>query len=183
MKNNIKAAALPILAVAAGLVFLACIGSCAISFLGIDDPVMLASSMLMIKIPHGATAITNDNSPGLPLPGGASDGYVFIVLQIPPEKAAELIENLKRSSNWHSLPLPEELAQHENLLQPSFGIEGTIPITTSTGYYLFIDSQTEGGDKQAFDLTIPFYNRPSYNFTFGLFNDQDGKLYLWRLDT
>jgi hypothetical protein len=186
MKNNIKTSIFPFMALVAGLIILACISACLISFLGLEDPVMLASSMFRVKLPNNTTVIANDNSPGLPFPGGASDGYVFIVLQISSEKIAEFTNTLKESSYWKSLPLSEELAQNENWLQPSIGIEETIPITTSTGYYLFIDSQEEYNKEhgeQYYDTSKPFYDRLSFNFTFGLFNDKDGKLYLWHIDT
>ncbi len=171
------------------LLILACIASCCVSALIPENPIKLGSSMSRVELPKGTTIVTdNDTGPGLPIPGGASDGFTFLVLQIPPEKIVEFTTTLKESSFWKPLPLPAELAEHERAIQPSIagGIEETIPIATSTGYYLFIDKQEEynkRSGKQVYPIETPFYERRSFNFTFGLFNDKDGKLYLWRLDT
>jgi hypothetical protein len=187
MKNNMKKSFLPITMGLLSLLILACITSCIFYALTPENPIDLASSMLRIKLPEGTTVVTNDDTgPGLPIPGGASDGYTFLVLQIPYEKIGEFTNILEASSYWKPLPLPIELAQHEEYLQPTFGIKATIPIATSTGYYLFIDSQEEYNKehgKQTYDTTRPFYERFSFNYTFGLFNDKDGKFYLWRIDT
>lgn len=166
---------------------LACIASCLLPIFIPENPIKLAASMAKVDIPKGATVLTNeDTGPGLPFPGGASDGYTFIVLQIPSEKFAEFTDALEASSRWKPLPLSSEFAGHEDEFQPAFDIDETIPITTATGYYFFIDRQAEYNrqeGEQVYDTTIPFYERWSQNFTFGLFNDQDGKLYLWRIDT
>jgi hypothetical protein len=171
------------------LVFLplACIASCLIPIFIPGNPIELAGSMLDIDIPKGTTVLTNDDTgPGLPFPGGASDGYTFIILQIPPEKSDEFINTLEASPLWKPLPLSPEFTGHEEEFQPAFDIEGTIPITTSTGYYFFVDWQAEHNKEsgeQVYDTTKPFYDRYSENFTFGLFDDKDCKLYLWRIDT
>lgn len=167
----------------------ACVVSCLVSLLVPQDPIKLARSISRVALPKGTTIVSNnDTGPGLPIPGGASDGYVFLVLQIPMEKIAEFTNTLSNSPDWKPLPVPAEFAEHERVLQPSIsgGIDESIPITTSTGYYLFIDHQAEYNKRTGRDsyaVATPFYERPSYNFTFCLFNDLDGKLYLWRLDT
>ena len=150
--------------------------------------IRLASSMLRTKLPKGTTAIVIDDSPGLPFPGGASDGYTFLILQIPPKKIAEFTNTLEESPIWKPLPLPARLAENEHFLQPRIigAIEETIPIDSSTGYYLFIDHQEEynkAHDSQTYDTAKPFYERSSLNYTFGMFDDKTGKLYLWSLDT
>ena len=103
-----------------------------------------------------------------------------MVLQIPPEKITEFSAKLHNASAWKPLPLPEEFAQNEHYLQPNrlFGVKGTIPITTAKGYYLFQDSQIG-----RYDTTKPFYERSSFNFTFALFDERDGKVYIWVLST
>ena len=185
--KKVKKYFLPVTAGLLVLLPLVCIGSCLFSVFVPVDPLELASSMSGVDLPKGTTVLTNnDTGPGLPVPGGASDRYTFIVLQIPPEKIIEFAGTLEKSSLWKPLPLSPEFAGHEDRLQPSFGIEETIPITTSTGYYLFVDYQEEYNKekgKQIYDTTKPFYERYSENFKFGLFNDKDGKLYLWRIDT
>jgi hypothetical protein len=153
-----------------------------------SNPVNLASSLLRTDLPQGTTVITNvDTGPGLPIPGGASDGYSFLVLQIPPEKTTGFAGKLK-SPLWKPLPLAPDLAKAERYLQPTImsGVEGNIPIATSTGYYLFFDRQEEYNrthSRQTYDTTRPFYERSSSNYTFGMFDDQSGKLYLWSIDT
>ena len=188
-ENNTRIFVLPITVGLSILLLLVCVVSC--FFLVFSDlitpqsPVEFASSALRIDIPKDTTVIVDNNDgPSFPL----GDGYSWMVLQIPTEKAIEFTNSLKKSPIWKPLPLPKELAEAEHYLQPTFefGLEGTIPITTSTGYYFFIDSQEEYNKrnaKQTYDTTEPFYKRPSFNFTFGLFDDQDGKLYLWSIDT
>lgn len=183
MRNNIKKFWLPVTAGLLVLLPLACIASCLISILIPRDPIKLARSFSEVELPKGTTIVmNNDTGPGLPIPGGASDGYTFLVLQIPPGKIVEFTATLEKSPLWKPLPLSAQLAeQEEGILQPSIsgGIEETIPIATSTGYYLFIDRQEEynkSSGEDVYDIATPFYKRYSYNFTFCLFNDQDGKL-------
>lgn len=189
MKNNIKKFWFPITAGFVVLSVLACMLSCLASVLIPEDPFKLASAIARVELPKGTTiASNNDTVPGLPIPGGASDGYAFLVLQIPPEKIAEFTSTLKKSPFWKPLPLSAELAEHEDVIQPSIagGVQETIPIATSTGYYLFIDHQAEYNKKtgkQVYEVATPFYDRYSYHFSFCLFNDKDGKLYIWNLDT
>jgi hypothetical protein len=156
------------------IVFVVAIGACVVDAFIPDSPVKYISSVLRIKIPKGTTVISDDYSePSFP----TGDGYSWTILQVPPEKITEFVSSIEASPIWKPLPLSSELASHEHYIQPAFmfGVEGEIPITTSEGYYVFIDRQ---------DNTIkPFYERPSFNYTFGLFNKKDGKLYFWNLDT
>lgn len=116
MKNKIKKFWVPITAGLLLLSVLGCMASCLVSILIPEDPLDLASSMSKVKLPKGTTILTNnDTGPGLPIPGGASDGYTFLVLQIPPEKIAEFTTTLKKSSFWKPLPLSSELAEHQNI--------------------------------------------------------------------
>lgn len=184
--NKLKKYFLPTFIGLLVLLLLACIASCLIPIFIPRNPIKLAGSMLDVDIPKGSTVLTNHDTPGLPIPGGASEGDTFIILQIPPEKIIEFADTLADSPSWKPLPLSPEFAGHEEEFQPSFGIEETIPITTSTGYYFFEDRQEEYNKKkgeQIYDTTKPFYERYSKNFTFGLFNDKDGKLYVWGIDT
>ncbi len=169
-----------------GILVLVCILSCVLPYIIPVNPIRIASSMLKVELPKGTTPVTSDDMPGLPIPGGASDGYTFLILQIPPEEITEFTGTLERSPFWQPLPLPAEIAKQEWLLQPSFDIKEEIPIATSTGYYLFRDYQDEYNQRkgeQIYDTETPFYERHSFNFVFGLFNDKDGKLYLWELNT
>lgn len=166
-----------------GIIFVLIL-TCVISILIPENPIAIASSMIRSDLPKG-TAIVNDDYDGPSFPLG--DGYTWIVLQIPAEEISRFKNSLAETPYWKSLPLPTELAENERYLQPSFfGVNETIPIDTSTGYYLFIDHQEEynkAQKRQAYDTSIPFYKRASLNYTFGLFNDKDGRLYLLRFDT
>ncbi|MFZ5856375.1 MAG: hypothetical protein ACOYZ6_06055 [Chloroflexota bacterium] len=165
-------------------VFLLLILACIISFVIPTNPITLASSMAQVDIPTGVTVRTNDDTgPGLPIPGGASDGYTFLVIQIPPAKISEFSQTLTNSNIWKPLPLPQEFIDNEWLLQPD---NGTIPLDTLKGSYLFVDRQdsyNKNHKERRYDTSQPFYERYSFNFTFGLFDDKTGLLYLWRLDT
>ena len=155
-------------------VLIIAIGACVIESFIPDNPVKYVSSALRIKIPNGTTVFNDDYSePSFP----TGDGYSWTILQVPPDKITILVNSIEASPIWNTLPLPPELVEHEHYIQPNsmFGVEGEIPITTSDGYYVFIDRQDETSE--------PFYERSSFNYTFGLFNIEDGKLYLWSLDT
>lgn len=177
-KGCVIAAAVP--AGICGLLTLICIIS---SFIP-TNPIKLASSMAQVDIPKGATVLTNDDTgPSLPIPGNASDGYTFLIVQIPPKRMLEFSLALADSDVWKSLPLPQEFIDNEWLLQPD---NGTIPLDTPTGYYLFVDWQEEYNkthSEKSNDTTEPFYERDNFNFTFGLYDDKTGMLYLWSLDT
>ena len=187
MKNSAKIWLLPVTVGLLSLFLLAGIFACVFAVFLPKSPTSYASQALRINIPKGTTVIIDDyEEPSFPL----GDGYSRMVLQIDPEEIVEFTNSLKASPIWKPLPLPEELAKGIDYLQPSngFGLEGNIPIpiTTATGYYVFIDSQEEYNKRhntQDYDTSQPFYDRPSFNFTFGLFDDKDGRLYLWSIDT
>ena len=167
------------------IVILAAIVGC-VSYANIKtDPLTFASEAVRVGIPQGTTVIIDDYSePSFP----TGDGHSFTVFQIPPNKINEFRETLKNSFDWKPLPLPKELAENENFLQPTFmsGGHGEIPISSATGYYIFIDEQEEYNkekNSQTYDIATPFYARYSFNYRFGLFNDKDGKLYIWSIDT
>jgi hypothetical protein len=157
------------------------IGVCVIDAAIPSNPVTFAQKALRVKIPEGTTVIIDNYSePSFP----SGDGYSWTVLQISPDQIDEFITSLEKFPGWKPLPLPEELAEHERFLQPTIMLFGEeeIPITTATGYYLFIDEQVEER-RQSSDIATPFYARPSFNYRFGLFNDKDGRLYIWSIDT
>lgn len=166
------------------IIILVAIGLC-VSYASIKtDPLVFASEAVRVEIPSGTTIITDDYSePSFP----TGDGHSFTVLQIPPHKIDEFREILKNSYEWKPLPLPKELAENENFLQPTFvsGGYGEIPISSATGYYIFIDEQEEHNKERngQYDIATPFYKRYSFNYRFGLFNEKDGKLYIWSIDT
>jgi hypothetical protein len=146
-----------------------------------SNPLNFASKAVRVGIPKGTTVIIDDYSePSFP----TGDGYSFTVLQIPPDKINEFINSLKKSTDWKPLPLPKELAENERFLQPTImaSVNGEIPIASATGYYIFIDEQKEE-NRQSPEMATPFYERYSFNYRFGLFNDKDGRLYIWSIDT
>ena len=166
-------------------VVLLMIGGC-ISYIYMKtDPLVFASEAVRVKIPTGTIVIIDDyKEPSFP----TGDGNSFTVLQIPLDKIDEFSETLENSSDWKPLPLPKELAENENFLQPTFmsGGRGEIPITSATGHYIFIDEQEEYDkehNSRTYAVATPFYKRHSFNYRFGLFNDKDGKLYIWSIDT
>ena len=149
------------------------------------SPVEFAGVLLKVDIPEGTTVISDVYSESS-FPTG--DGHTWTVLQIPHEKVNEFAASLKASPFWKPLPLSPELADQQAYLQPTimFGLDGTIPIKNATGYYFFVDRQEASNKKdnsQTYDTFIPFSKRNSLNYTFGLFNDRDGKLYVWSIDT
>ena len=147
-----------------------------------QSPAERAESMLQIDFPKGTCVVTNNNEmPWLPLPGGGSDGHVWMVLEVPREQVSAFTNALAVSSAWHRLPLPPALAEGQRCLQPSImlGREETIPFATD-GYYYFLDRQKA---HSGYDTSKPFHERPSLNVTFGLFDETTGKVYLWDIDT
>ncbi len=180
-ENNTRVFVLPVTVGLSVLLIMVCVIYCLFSALIPQSAVVFASSMLRTKLPEGTIILTNEDNSGfdLPIPGGISDGDIFMILQIPLEEKAEFSNTLKASIAWKDLPLPTEFV--ENVFNGD-----RMPLTASTGYYLFIDSQEEYNkthNKPDYDTTRPFYERYSYNYTFGLFNKKDGKLYLVRFDT
>jgi hypothetical protein len=168
---------------------LGCLSSCFISVFVPENPLKLGSSYSRVKLPKDTTVLTNiDTGRGLPFPGGASDGYTYFVFQLPHEKITSFSATLEKSPYWNPLPLSTELRDHENSIQKVIAdySDQTFPFDISNGYYLFVDDQTETSKLYGFDdsdLATPFYDRSSYNFTFCLFNVDDGKLYVWDIDT
>jgi hypothetical protein len=165
-----------------------CVFYCVLEPLLPGRPIRLAKSMIRTDLPGGTTVLTIDDDPGLPFPGGASDGYTFIILQIPSEQTSEFANSLNESQSWKRLPLPVVFLVNESLLQPDItdDQENTIPLDSPNGYYLFIDHQEEYNQThrdQTYDTKKPFYERASFNFTFALFDEKTGKLYIWSLDT
>jgi hypothetical protein len=172
------------------VLILTLVGGCVVEACLPRNAVKLAAAMLQTELPAGTKAvIKKDTGPGLPIPGGASDGYSWIVLQVPADQIAHFSQTLAGASRWKRLPLPPELAAGENLLQPTSMNEGRghIPLETAKGYYQFTDEQAEQNRKYpgriGYDTAKPFYDRPSLDFIFGVFDETTGLLYVWRLNT
>ncbi len=166
------------------------VGACLIDACIPRNPVKLAAALLQTSLPAGTKAVTKDDTgPGLPIPGGASDGYSWLVLQIPPSQMANFSQRISASPLWKRLPLPPELAAGERSLQPTImsGVRGRIPLETAKGYYLFIDEQAEYNrqypDRSGYDTSKPFYDRYSLDLIFGVFDDSTGMIYVWRVNT
>lgn len=160
-------------------------GACLVSLFMPKSPQQAAADLLNLELPDGVQVVRDVYAePSFP----TGDGYTWTVLQIPAEQVANFKQTLRQSPNWKPLPLPPELAAGESVLQPRFmsGVDGEIPLKTAVGFYLFIDHQEEynraHGEKR-YDTDQPFYERPSYNFLFAVFDEADGKLYIWSLDT
>lgn len=177
-KKNLKANLIP-LGIVVFLIF-----ACILYAHFQSQPLWYAHSLLKVSIPKGTTVVTDVfEEPSFPL----GDGYSWMVLQIPIEKAGEFAHSLEASTSWKPLPLPAELAGCEHSLQPTMAdLEGTIPIAESSGYYFFVDAQEEHNKKhesQDYDTQLPFCERKSLNFRFALFNVRDGRVYIWSIDT
>ncbi len=166
------------------------VGACVIDAAIPRNPVKLAAAMLQTSLPPGTKAVTkNDTGPGLPIPGGASDGHSWIVLQIPPEQMAGLSTNLAAEALWRRLPLPPDLAAAERYLQPTImhGVKGHIPLETARGFYFFMDEQAEMNkrypDRKGYDTSKPFHERSSLDYIFAVYDETTGMLYFWRINT
>jgi hypothetical protein len=155
-----------------------------------SDPVKTAEGLLRTKLPPGTKAASRGGSgPGLPIPGGASDGYIWLILQVPRHEATNLAKTISNSPLWKQLPLPPELAAGEKYLQPSHfdGVKGHIPLETAAGYYLLIDFQAEWNEKHnprpPYKTSLPIWERPSMDYTFGVFDEKTGRIYVWHINT
>ena len=132
-----------------------------------SDPVKTAESELRTKLPAGTKAASHrDSGAGLPFPGGASDGYSWLILQVSAAEATNFGKTLANSPRWRRLPLPPELAAGAEQLQPSImGLTGHIPLETAVGYYLLIDYQAEWNERKnprpRYQTAKPIWQRPS----------------------
>ena len=152
-------------------------------------PVTLAERLLDTELPAGtAVATASDTGPGLPVPGGASDGYTWLVLQIPSGGMSEFL-SATSARHWHSLPLPPDLQAGFGKVQPSFvkREEDRIPTDATEGRYFWRDLQVEWNERDksrsSYKTDKPFHERPSLDFIFGLFDATTGKLYVLRVNT
>lgn len=156
-----------------------------------SDPVKLAEGLLRTKLPSGTKAASaEDTGPGLPIPGGASDGYTWLILQIPPDQATNFSRTVSAMPSWKRLPLPPELAAGERSLQPTImdGVKGHIPLETAKGYYILIDQQVEWNQRippprPPYQTEKPIWERPSMDYTFGVFDETSGRVYVWSINT
>ncbi len=143
-----------------------------------ENPVRYVSRLLNVEIPKGSVVIIDKYD-------AASIGYSWTVIQIPSEKINEFTNSLKESFDWKPLPLPTELAQNDWCLQPPRLADGKIPISNAIGYYVLFDAQEAYNKKNnthTYATEIPLCKRFSQNFLFGLFNEKDGRLYVWQID-
>jgi len=166
------------------------IGACVIEAGIPRNPVKLAAALLDTPLPNGTVSVTKDDTgPGLPIPGGASDGYTWLVLKVPTDQITNFAHRISVSPQWKSLPLPPELDAAATYLQPTFmdGVKGHIPLETAKGYYLFTDEQAEYNKKypkrSMYDTAKPFYERCSLDYIFGVFDESTGMIYVWRINT
>lgn len=182
------AAAVMLVLLVAFLVFL--VRGCLADAFGPRDPIKLAAALLDTPLPDGTAPETKeDTGAGLPVPGGASDGYTWLVLKVPSAQVKSFAQRIATSPQWKPLPLPPELAAGETFLQPTIldGGKGHIPLETAKGHYLFIDEQAEYNKKypkrSGYDTSKPFYERPSFDYIFGVFDESTGTIYVFRMNT
>ena len=144
------------------------------AFEGGGDPIEYANRILHINLPDDTSVIVDEYAGPSSSTG---DGYSWSVLQVSQEEMDFFASRLAYNSHWQPLPISADLVQCEDNLQPKFvsGIEGEIPVSDATGYYFFTDNQEDSPE--------PFCERISYSYKFALFDDGDGKLYLWHIDT
>lgn len=150
-----------------------------------------AKGILRTPLPKDTKVAENDDSgPGLPIPGGASDGYTWLVLQIPLSQITNFSKTLSASPSWKRLPLPPELAVGERYLQPTImhGVKGHIPLETAKGFYILIDQQAEWNQgfprpNPPYETSKPIWERPSCDYSFGVFDENTGRLYVWSINT
>ncbi len=176
--------------VAAAIPVILLIGACVIDACTPGNPAKLAAALLDTPLPDGTASVTKDDTgSGLPVPGGASDGYTWLVLKVPSNQVTNFAQRIAASAHWKPLPLPPELAAGEKYLQPTImhGVQGHIPFETARGYYLFTDEQDEYNKKypkrSGYDVSKPFYERPSLDYIFGVFDETTGTIYVWSINT
>lgn len=153
-----------------------------------SEPTKTAEGLLRTELPIGTSVLaTEDTGPGLPLPGGASDGHKWIVLQISDEQKSNFTHTVSNSLRWKRLPLPTDLAVQEQLLQPMDKVKGHIPLETAKGYFILIDRNylrrlTTLSPEQLYESGRSL-SADGCNFTFGLFDETTGRVYVWDIDT
>ena len=166
------------------------IGACVIEACIPRNPVKLAAGLLDTPLPAGTVSVTKDDTgPGLPIPGGASDGYTWLVLKVPSGQITNFVQKIAASPHWRPLPLPPELDAGAKYLQPTImnGVNGHIPLETAKGYYLFTDEQAEYNKKypkrSGYETAKPFFERCSLDYIFGVFDESTGMIYVWSINT
>jgi hypothetical protein len=156
-----------------------------------SNPVKVAEGLLRIELPNGTKAVSSkDTGLGLPIPGGASDGYTWLILQVPPNQLTNFAQKVSTVPFWKRLPLPPELAAGEKYLQPTImdGVKGQIPLETARGYYILIDQQVEWNQRvppprPPYQTNTPIWERPSMDYIFGVFDETTGRVYVWSVNT
>jgi hypothetical protein len=153
-----------------------------------SDPTKTVEGLLGTNLPIGTQVLaTEDTGPGLPLPGGASDGHTWIVLQISEDQKSNFTHAVSSSLRWKRLPLPPDLTAQAQLLQPMDKVKGHIPLKTAKGYFILIDRNylrrlTTRSPEQLYEPNRSL-SADGCNFTFGLFDETTGKVYVWDIDT
>ena len=154
------------------------------------NPVKLAARLLGTHLPEGTVPVTKDDTgSGLPIPGGASDGYTWTVLKVAPDKIATFSKDLAASPQWKPLPLSPVLVAGVKDLQPTLTerVKGHFPSETAKGFYRFTDEQAEYNreypKRSGYDISKPFYQRHSLDFVLGLFDVSTGMIYVWSINT
>ena len=113
--------------------------------------------------------------------GFHGDGEYVVKIKFTKERAQELLEMIQNAEGWNELPLDTVLQQlmyngtESNTYAYNFAQKAGIP-EIEKGYYRFSDrSLTET------ETSILF--RHSFNFTFAVYDSEQGMLYYYELDT
>lgn len=87
-----------------------------------------------------------------------------------------LVEKLANAGGWRPLPMSDSAAQALRLCEAE---EETVE-ETAEGFYYFYDRHSECEDP--YDST-QMHSRFSYNFTMAVYDNGNGRLYFYELDT
>lgn len=112
--------------------------------------------------------------------GFHGDGSTWIVFAFSPEEQSKFIQAIRRRTDWHQLPLAQQLQKLGRILQPDGDTK--LPTRLSHGYYYFHDFQPEWYPDYE-DTRRPVHDRSSYNFVVAIFDVENHMLYIYNLDT
>lgn len=144
------------------------------------------SEWIGIDVPASAQVVEKINgysSASFPIPGGLSDGYFHVLMQLSADEHQVMMDRITANMagqpdrKWQEMPVRHNLLLIKNFLELS-RIK-PIPVEAEHGYYILIDRQSDDPDAIKADWT----KRSSYNFTFAIYDDKERKLYLFLEDT
>ena len=143
------------------------------------DPVLASRAYIerQVRVPLPETAVVAAGDL-VRCPNG--DGVYAAHVTLPAEEIAGFAESLEMCEAWSTGVLPDFVANtiYGGAFDGGYrsGVAETYGIPEhENGYWLFIDRHREQ-DK-------PFSERHSYNYTFGLFDEENGVLHVYKYDT